>query len=158
MALPSFTHCISEAICFGLETELPLRGAIGVGEAILEEEKGMFLGLPVVEVARTERIQQWIEGFGPSFSRPGFNDGFHMHTILPYKSHYKDSTSELATGIVVDWPRRWRESRGSDPRPVLARLNTNPSFSEYYLRSERFAAFSEEHHDWFKKQNHLTFG
>src|SRR5262245_2332736 len=35
MALPSFTHLVGEAICFGLETELPLRGAIAVGEAVL---------------------------------------------------------------------------------------------------------------------------
>lgn len=68
MALPSFTHCIAEAICFGLDIELPLRGAIAVGEAILDADKGVFLGAPLVEVARTERLQQWIgASFGPSF-------------------------------------------------------------------------------------------
>ena len=36
IALPSFTHLVSEAICFGIETELPLRGAVAVGEAILD--------------------------------------------------------------------------------------------------------------------------
>jgi len=44
MSLPGFTHCISEAVCFGLEIELPLRGAIAVGEAILDLDNGVFLG------------------------------------------------------------------------------------------------------------------
>ena len=159
MALPSFTHCIAEAICFGLETELPLRGAIAVGEAILDEGSGVFLGYPLVEVARTERTQQWVgASFGPSFSEPGFNDGFHLHTILPYKSHYKDSASQYATGMTVDWPRRWRESRKSDPRPVIRSLNRDPAFSAYYDRAEGFATFSEENHDWFRKQGHLGYG
>ena len=105
MSLPSFTHCIAEAICFGIETELPLRGAIAVGEAILDEDGGIFLGDPLVEVARTERTQEWIGvSFGPSFEKPGFNDGFQLHTILPYKSHYKDRANRYATGMTVDWP------------------------------------------------------
>jgi hypothetical protein len=159
MALPSFTHCVAEALCFGLEKELPLRGAIAVGEAILDESKGVFLGQPLVEVARAERCQRWIgASFGPSFMKADFNQGFHLHTILPYKSHYKDSTSAYATGLTVDWPRRWRESRESDPRPSLRQLNTDPEFSDYYGRSESFVLFSEENHDWFKKQKHLTFG
>lgn len=159
MALPSFTHCIAEAICFGLETELPLRGAIAVGEAVLDEKSGVFLGRPLVEVARTERTQRWIgASFGPSFSEAGFSDGFYLHTILPYKSHYKDRTNEFATGITVDWPRRWRESRRSDPLPVLRRLNRDPAFSAYYDRTESFVAFSEENHDWFCKQGRLEFG
>ncbi len=159
VALPSFTHLITEAICFGLETELPLRGAIAVGEAILEKGSGVFLGHPLIEVARTERAQQWIgASFGPSFSEPGFNDGFHLHTILPYKSHYKDSASQFATGITVDWPRRWRDSRKSDPRPIIRSLDHDPAFSAYYDRAEEFARFSEENHDWFRKQGRLGFG
>jgi hypothetical protein len=159
MALPSFTHCVAEAICFGLETELPLRGAIAVGEAILDEGGGVFLGEPLVEVARTERSQQWIgASFGPSFMKPGFNDGFYLDTILPYKSHYKDISGEYSTGMTVDWPRRWRESRKSDPRPILRDLNSNPLFAAYYERSESFVEFSEENHDWFRKQGRLTFG
>jgi hypothetical protein len=159
MALPSFTHCVAEAICFGLETELPLRGAIAVGEAILDEGSGVFLGTPLVEIARTERTQQWIGvSFGPSFAKPGFNEGFHLHTILPYKGHYKDRTSEYATGMTVDWPRRWRESRKSDPRRTLRSLNRDPRFSAYYDCTERFTLFSEENHDWFRKHGRLDYG
>lgn len=147
MALPSFTHCIAEAICFGLELELPLRGAIAVGEAILDTDSGVYLGAPLVEVARTERSQQWIgASFGPSFSKPGFNDGFYLNTILPYKSQYKDRTSEFATGMAVDWPRRWREGRKSNPLPVLKALDRDPDFSAYYNCAARFIDFSKVNH------------
>ncbi|MDO8723947.1 MAG: hypothetical protein Q7J31_17220 [Syntrophales bacterium] len=159
MALPSFTHCIAEAICFGLETELPLRGAIAVGEAILDADRGVFLGEPLIEVARTERAQQWVgASFGPSFAKPEFNGGFHLHTLLPYKSHYKDHTSEYVTGMTVDWPRRWRESRATDPCPLLKSLGRDPVFSDYYSRTETFISFSEKNHDWFRKQGRLEYG
>src|SRR5438874_2390446 len=79
--------------------------------------------------------------FGPSFGKPGFNDGFHLNTVLPYESHYKDPASEYATGMTVDWPRRWRESRKSDPRPVLRSLDHDPSFSRYYEQTARFIDF-----------------
>ena len=159
MALPSFTHLVAEALCFGFETELPLRGAIAAGEARLDAETGVFLGWPLVEVARTERAQRWIgASFGPSFSKPVFREGFYLHTVLPYKSHYKDPATEYATGITVDWPRRWRESRKTDPRPVVRGLDRDPEFSRYYGEVARFIDFSEENHDWFKRQQHLGYG
>jgi hypothetical protein len=159
MALPSFTHFIAEALCFGLEIELPLRGAIAVGEAMLDPESGMFLGEPLVEVARAERSQQWIgASFGPSFSKPGFNDGFHLHTILRYKSQYKDRTSEFATGMAVDWPRRWREGRKSESLPLLKALDRDPQFSAYYDRTEKFIEFSKANHDWFRGESRLDYG
>jgi hypothetical protein len=159
VALPSFTHCIAEAICFGLEIELPLRGAIAVGEAILDTDSGVYLGAPLVEVARTERSQQWVgASFGPSFSKPGFNEGFYLNTILPYKSQYKDRTSEFATGMAVDWPRRWREGHKSDPLPVLKALDRDPKFSAYYNCAAKFIDFSKVNHDWFRGQSKLDYG
>lgn len=159
MSLPSFTHCIAEALCYGLEIELPLRGSIAVGDAILDAHSGLFLGEPLVEVARGERSQQWIgASFGPSFTRPGFNDGFYLQTILPYKSHYKDKSSEHATGMSVDWPRRWRESRKTDPTPLVRALNREPAFAKYYENTERFIAFSESNHDWFRGTGRLDYG
>ena len=110
MSLPSFTQLVAETICFGLELGLPLRGAIAAGEAVLDSGAGVFLGEALIEAARTEREQQWIGvSFGPSFSREGRGAGFYLHTVLPYKSQYKDLSSEYATGMTVDWPRHWRE-------------------------------------------------
>ncbi len=86
--LSSYTQLIAEAICFGLEIALPLRGAVAVGEVILDDHGGVFLGQPLVEVALAERIQQWIGvSFGPSFRDPQYRDGFLLNTVLPYKTH-----------------------------------------------------------------------
>jgi len=159
MSLPSFTHCIAEAICFGLEIELPLRGAIAVGDVILDKPSGIFLGEPLVEVSLTERQQEWIgASFGPSFTRPGYNRGFYLHTVLPYKSHYKDRLNENVTGMTLDWPRRWRESRRSDPRRLLSSLNTDSQYAAFYEEAEKFIDFSAANHDWFRSQQQLDYG
>jgi hypothetical protein len=54
--------------------ELPLRGRMAVGEAILDKTNGVHLGVPLVEVARLERAQEWIGcSVGPSFGVPPYN-------------------------------------------------------------------------------------
>jgi hypothetical protein len=159
VGLFSFTQMISEMICHGLEIALPLRGAIAVGDAILDSKSGIFLGQPLVEVARLERAQQWIgASFGPSFNETRFKTNFYLNTVLPFKSHYKEAGSALATGMAVDWPRRWRETRDSSPEKWLKMLDIDHMFSSYYEMSLRFVEFSQRNHDWFTRQNHLDYG
>ncbi len=159
VGLFSFTQMIAEMVCHGIEIALPLRGAIAVGESILESDSGVFLGRPLVEVARTERLQQWIGvSFGSSFFEDRFKGHFYLNTVLPFKSQYKDPTSPYVTGIAVDWPRRWRESRSSLIDDGLKSLDVDEAFSDYYRRTERFVDFSAENHDWFKSGAHLDYG
>ena len=159
VSLPSFTQLIAETVCYGLEHELPLRGTITVGEAILDAKSGAYLGQPIIEAARAEGAQEWIGiSFGPSFLVPDFGSGFYLHSVLPYKSHYKDTSSPYATGITVDWPRRWRETRKTDLGALIAGMDTDIRFSEYYRKTRAFIEFSESNHDWFKKQSHMSYG
>jgi len=159
LSLPSFTQLIAETICFGLENDLPLRGTIVVGDMILDSINGTYLGEPIIEAARTERQQKWIGvSFGSSFSKSGFNDGFYLDTVLPYKSHYKDKTHYLATGMVVDWARKWRETRKKDVCEIIEKMNTDSIFSEYYTNTLKFIEFSKQNHDWVKKSAHLDYG
>lgn len=159
MALPSFTQLVSETICYGIEHQLPLRGTLSVGLSILEKESGKYLGEPIIEATETEKFQKWIGvSFGRSFSKPGFNEGLYLNTVLPYKSHYKEDEKDYCTGMVVDWPRRWRETRKADVRPLVYALDTDPDFSDYYERTLRFIDFSEKNHDWFTKEGHLDYG
>lgn len=159
MSMPSFTRLVAEAICFGIENELPLRGTLTVGEVILDNDTGTYLGEPLIEAARTERLQQWIGvSFGASFSKPEFNKGYYLNTVLPYKSHYKDKISPLATGMVVDWPRKWRESGKTNVRELISKMETEPQFSAYYTNTLKFIDFSEQNHDWFKRQSRLDYG
>jgi hypothetical protein len=159
ISLPSFTNLISEAICFGLENELPVRGTMVVGEMILDKTSNTYLGLPLIEAARTERIQKWIGvSFGQSFTQPAFNNNFHLDTLLPYKSHYKEKENPLATGMTVDWARKWRETRKSDVRPLIQELNKDEMYFDYYTNTLKFVDFSETNHDWFKLGKHLNYG
>ena len=159
MALPSFTDLMSEAVCFSIEQQLPLRGTLSVGEAILDSETHTYLGKPIIEGAKTEVAQRWIGiSFGSSFMEGECSQGFHLHTVLPYKSHYKDKENKMATGMVVDWPRKWRETRKTDVRPIIEALDTVPEAHAYYENTLRFIDFSEEHPDWFKNGGHLSHG
>lgn len=159
VSLPSFTQLIAETVCYGIEHELPLRGTITVGEAILDAESGTYLGQPIIEAARAEGAQEWIGvSFGPSFLAPDFSNGFYLHIVLPYKSHYKDTSSPYATGITVDWPRRWRETRKTDLGALVSGMDADSRFSEYYRKTLAFIEFSESNHDWFKKQGHMSYG
>lgn len=159
VSLPSFTQLVAETICYGIEHKLPLRGALSVGEAILHSQSGTYLGQPIVEAEETYKLQKWIGvSLCPSFSKPNFNQGFYLNTVLPYKSHYKDPSGPYATGMVVDWPRRWRETRKTDIRSFVSAMDTNPDFSEYYTGTLKFINFSERNHDWFKKKSHLEYG
>lgn len=165
MSLPSFTQLIAEIICYGIEHKLLLRGTISVGNAILDKNSGKYLGEPIIEAARTERLQKWIGvSFGSSFTKPGFNEEFRLDTVLPYKSHYKPEIEDdnekrkYFTGMVVDWHRRWRESRTTDIQSMISEFDTGSEYSGYYEQTIRFVKFSEENHDWFKKTEHLNYG
>lgn len=151
--LPRFIEIIAESICQGLEMELPLRGGIAVGEAILDKTSSVYLGLPLVEVARLERAQEWIGcSVGPSFGVPPYNSNFDAKEVIPYHEHYKnDCDPSLKTGLVVDWPKRWRATRASDPRPVIDALNHDTRYSRYYTRTADFIAFSENHSAWYQE-------
>lgn len=159
MALPGFTELMSETVCYSIEQQLPLRGTISVGEAIFDIETHTYLGGPIIEGAKTELVQTWIGiSFGSSFMKDDLSQGFHLHTVLPYKSHYKDKENIMATGMVVDWPRKWRETRKTDVRPVIQALDTVTEAHPYYENTMRFVDFSEENHDWFKNGGHLSYG
>jgi hypothetical protein len=60
--------------------------------------------------------------------------------------------------MVVDWPRRWRETRETDIRSLISAMDSDPNFSEYYTRTLKFINFSKRNHDWFKKERHLEYG
>lgn len=159
ISLPRFTNLISETICFGLENELPVRGTMVVGEMILDKITNTYLGLPLIEAARTERIQKWIGvSFGQSFKQPEFNNNFHLDTLLPYKSHYKEKENPFVTGMAVDWARKWRETRKTDVRPLIQNLNKDEKYSDYYTNTLKFVDFSETNHDWFKTGKKLNYG
>jgi hypothetical protein len=131
-----------------------LRGTITHGVLVSDKASNTYLGLPIVETAKIERMQEWIgASFGNSVS--AHEAPIHADTILPFKSHYKDSFLEdkekrkFCTSMVIDWPRQWRRSeRKGDPRQFVEIMNQSKDFTSYYENTLKFIDFSEANHDW----------
>lgn len=155
----SFCSLCADAVCHSIEIGMPVRGAITIGDAILDNKAKIYLGAPLIEGARVETAQQWIGiSFGPSVATPPYNEQMVLNGLLPYKSHGKPERTDVITGMVVDWPRKWRETRSSDLVASIRALNTDSRFSQYYDNTLKFIAFSEENHDWFTRQGKLSYG
>ncbi|MBK8163387.1 MAG: hypothetical protein IPK65_09645 [Gammaproteobacteria bacterium] len=56
----NFLDVCNDLICHGLEVGLPLRGAVSMGDAVLDSGNSIFLGVPLVDAARLERGQRAI--------------------------------------------------------------------------------------------------
>jgi len=153
------TQLAAEAVCKALEIGLPLRGAITLGKGTFDSERRIFIGAALNEAAETEKAQAWVGvSFGPSILAAEFGRELYLHTVLPYKSHAKSAAERAVPGLVVDWPRHWRETRQTDLCEAIHRLDVEPEAAEYYATTLRFVAFSEENHDWFRRSSHLEFG
>lgn len=144
-------------LCESLRVGLPLRGALSVGDAILDKSRGVYLGAPLIEAARTEAGQAWIGvSFGPSFGVAPYNRSFDARTILPYKKHCNPERENYVQGLVLDWPRYWRENTLGDVQATICGLDTQLDFSHYYGNTLDFFSYSEAQHDWFLSSQHLS--
>ncbi|RDU99752.1 hypothetical protein [Trinickia dinghuensis] len=119
----------NEMICHSLEIGLPLRGALALGEAVLHNERGVYLGQPLIDAARMEHSQRII---GASFTRSFMNQIVPPRYLVPFDKHLKDARDDLFQGSVLDWPRHWRTTRKSDLRETIRSLNTLPAAAAYY--------------------------
>ena len=146
MVHPFLVAC-NEMICGGLECGLPLRGALSIGECVMDKDKDIYLGGPIVEAALVERAQVLI---GASFGTSLSESRFPADIMLPYKSHRKPGKENLIDGATLDWPRHWRTTRNTNVSSVVSALNEDPKFSCYYDSTLRFIDYSEKQHDWFK--------
>jgi hypothetical protein len=146
-----FVGRCSSILCEALAMGVPLRGAITIGEAVLDEDTSTYIGRPLVEAAMLEKGQNWIGlCFGESAMWPPFVAQLHGANIIEYPAPMKPAYAEFASPVVVDWPRRWREDGRDDLGARIAELNVDPNFSFYWENAARFAEESAARHDWFK--------
>lgn len=103
----SFLQTCMEFFCQAIVAGIPLRGCIATGLAIMDSEKQIYVGAPLVEAARGEPARESLGiTFGSSFnnSHPVYNDYF-----IPYLDNIKKN-KEYLSPMVLDWARYWRES------------------------------------------------
>lgn len=152
---PFIGTCI-EFVCQVLHSGLPIRGGIAVGEAVMDKSKRIYIGAPLVEAARVEQAQSWIGvSFGPSFATKPYNEYFEPDSVLVYTAHRKPGRSQWLPGLVLDWPRYWRDTYSILPERHLSLMNKKSKHRRYYDRAIHFCEFSRKHQDWHQT-GHLS--
>jgi hypothetical protein len=150
VAVSVFVESCSDLMCEALAMSIPLRGAITLGEAVLDNETRFFIGKPIVEAHYVERGSDWIGlTFGNSAVWTPFLAQLHGTTIIEYPPPMREESTKYSSPIVVDWPRRWRDRHGGQcPSSKLRELNTKPEFAQKWTNTVEFAEFSLRKHDW----------
>jgi hypothetical protein len=148
--LKPFLHVCCSFMCETLRAELPVRGAIALGTAVMDKAARTYLGQPLVEAARAEKAQQWIGlSFGPSFDSRR-DVPFSADLVRPYTKHRKPGYSDRLLGLVVDWPRTWRKEYKSSAISVLERLSRRGRAPEYYRHTIEFVRYSDANPEWWR--------
>ncbi len=149
----NFLDACNDLMCRGLEVGLPLRGAIAIGDAILEPTQNIFLGQPIVEAARLENGHRMI---GTSFCVSGMNQTIPPRYALQFDRHIKDTHRQIWGGAMLDWPRHWRKSRKTDLHHTIQALDTEPEHSGYYSNTHELIAYSQRYADRFESQEETS--
>lgn len=150
-----------EFFCQAIFTGIPLRGCLSTGMALMDQEKSIFFGNPIVEAARGEAAQDAMGiAFGKSFNNyhPIYHDYF-----IPYLGHMKPNSNktEFLSPMVLDWPRYWRNSPEFKEHSLveyIEKMNTDTNYSKYYKNAIKFVEFSEKHENWSDEINREGLG
>lgn len=148
---PFIQRC-ADLLCEALTLHVPLRGAVALGEAVMHKASGMYIGEPIIDAHELEEAQEWIGvAFAPSGTWSPFVAELSPIQIIEYDVPVKKGKEDLRSPLVLDWPRRWRDTRTESVSDVLTQLNTSEKHSWYYDNALAFVRYSEDHHDWHMK-------
>ncbi len=138
-----FLDLCNEVVCRSIEICLPLRGAISLGNAILDLDSGIYLGQPLIDAARLEHPQQCS---GVSFAKEFMNQIIPKRYILAHEKHFKKEmpTPLNFSGYILDWPRHWRNTRQTSLLDTVNSLNVNHQFRDYYIKTEKIIEASND--------------
>ena len=136
--------------CDCFRSGLPLRGAMAAGPALMDPERRIFLGEPLVDAARAEAAQHcagigvaasWEPYFGGALGRP--------ELLLPYEDHIKAGQEDALAKVVLDWPSAWRASDFAEyDLDKLIASYSRPGYERYWEATRRLIAYSESEPDW----------
>lgn len=151
-----FVERCGDLMCEALAMNIPLRGAITLGDAVLDNKTNTYIGKPIVEATNLEKGQDWVGlTLGNTAMWSPFLAQLHGASIIEYSAPMKEGCQQYAAPIVVDWPRRWRDKNTSSPISKLDELNKNPDFAKYWNNAKAFAEYSLLKHDWFKHPDQI---
>lgn len=151
-ACDPFLQICNEIICKSIELDLPLRGALSLGDAYFDFEKYIFIGKPIVEAATLEKIQDFIgASFCISFENQiipkRFSLGFDNYIKRMYKG--KELIPACYTNQnVIDWPRHWRNTRTENLVLAIEKIDFG-NRDDIKQNTLRFITKSEQNNDNF---------
>ena len=139
-------------ICEGLAMDVPIRGAIAAGDAVLDHDTSTYLGRPILEAHELEAAQNWIGlAFSHQATWPPLIADIAPELLMEFPIPLKTGS---VLPITLDWPRVWRGIYGACPSEKLQALaQQQPEAArKYYLKAAEFAQFSEAHANWFNEE------
>ncbi len=141
---PFIARC-ADLVCEALQIGVPLRGALAVGRAVLHARSSTFVGSPIVEAAKLEQAQDWMGVcIGPSMLAADVSREFDPTLILRYDVPFKKKRVPVASGLALDWPRRFTSRYGKAPSEALEAFDASPAHHKYYANAIKFAEFSSK--------------
>lgn len=138
--LRTFLTMCAEVICRCIEVDLPLRGAIAMGDAIFDEKNRIFLGQPMVDAARLENQQHCI---GLALCSSYVKQFDHLNFFLPYSGHLKEDGKGIGQEFALNWPHYWNISRKGNIKDVIEEMAKKNHNHQYYKNTIAFIEFSE---------------
>lgn len=138
---PFLTMC-ANIICKSIEIDLPLRGAIAMGDAELNMKDQIFLGEPIVDAARLEKEQNFI---GLSVCNSFIEQKDHKRFFLPYSKQFKEDYNGPRKTFALNWPLFWNNSRSSDLKLTIEELSKKNDSHPYYSNTLEFIKYSENY-------------
>ncbi|MFI5165150.1 MAG: hypothetical protein ACHQQS_00860 [Thermoanaerobaculales bacterium] len=143
---PFLARC-ADVFLEALSLGIPLRGAIAIGEAVLNQRDGVFLGTPLIDAARLEHAQDWL-GVALTGQCNSVLSWLDSSLVIPYTVPCKLGTRlDLPSGLALDWPRRAR-SQGMDALAALAAMQRSENHRKYYDHARDFVDHSARTSDW----------
>lgn len=146
-----FIKWCCDFVCEGLAMELPIRGAIAAGNAILDRESDTYIGKPILEAHELEANQDWLGlAFHHQATWPPLIADITPKLLMEYQIPVKKGET---TRICPDWPRVWRDYHGECSSKKLRSLAEEQpeKFKPYYLNAAAFAEHSEKNANWFNE-------
>lgn len=129
--------------CQCLHAGIPLRGAASIGRLIADQERGVFLGDPIIEAARAESSQQWC-GFslGPSFRK--YPMLCPANRLLNFDAHVKPARKECVLNVGIEWTWHWHRLYPDTSLSSIATHYRRPGYEVYWDNTLAFEALAEK--------------
>lgn len=157
----SFLQTCMEFFCQAMAAGVPLRGCVSTGMAVMDPERSLFFGTPLVEATVGAATRRSI---GISFGRSFYNYHPVYHDyFIPRPLHLDENTEggEYLSPMVLDWARYWRDSLGYgeiDFSEGLSKMREDPLCAEQYEIAAGFFEFSRKNQAWYRRLDWTTPG